>query len=383
MRIMVLMNSLNTGGAEFSTLTLYQLLASRGVDVQVVCLKETTPSLDPADFGLSGQVHYLYGKSFLQNVKSLSRIIRKVKPDLVHSVLFDANMLGRASRVIFKNFIHLESLVNEMYSHHRLKDPHVTWIKLNAYRLLDKFTQRIGVDHFHATSHSVSLHYQSKLGIKPHRITVVERGRAANTYRGDLESRKQWRASLKIKENEVVMIIVARQEFQKGYDVLVKALSKVSGSIPWTCVCVGREGNATREIQELARQHKLESRMKWLGHRTAIMPLLAMSDIFVFPTRFEGLPGVLIAAEAAALPIICTDIPNNKEVVIEGDNALLFPVNDPDAMAQHMATLATNPTLRIQLGTASLSIFNTRFNWQHSHQRMQHLITQLTTPGNR
>jgi len=358
-------------------------MAKRGAVVRIVCLKETTPSLNPADFGFSDAVEFLAGKSFIQRSKQLRQIINRVKPDLIHSVLFDANLLGRASKMLGGNFIHLESLVNEMYSEHRLNDPHVNRIKLNGYRLLDKVTQRFGVDHFHATSHSVSLHYQLKLGIKPGRITVVERGRDENVYVGNQESRRQVRTALNIEEDEMVLIMIARQEFQKGYDVLLKALSKLAGSIKWTCVGVGRAGNATREIDELARQLNMEPKIKWLGHRTDIMPLLAMSDIFVFPTRFEGLPGVLIEAEAAALPIICTDIPNNKEVVIEGENALLFPVNDADAMAKHITRLASNPKLRTTLGTASLAIFNNRFNAQHSHQRMQHLITQLTSPGPR
>jgi len=377
MRVMVLMNSLNTGGAEFSTLSLYQWMAKRGVTVHIVCLKETSPSLNPADFGFSDQVEYVTGKSFLQKVKRLRQIIKRVNPDLIHSVLFDANLLGRVSKMLGGNFIHLESLVNEMYSEHRLNDPHVNRFKLNGYRLLDKVTKRFGVDHFHATSHSVSLHYQTKLGIKAGRITVVERGRDENVYVGNQESRRQVRVALNIDEDEMVLIMIARQEFQKGYDVLLKALSKLSGSIKWTCVGVGRQGNATREIDELSRQLNLESKIKWLGHRTDVMPLLAMADIFVFPTRFEGLPGVLIEAEAARLPIVCSDIPNNKEVVTEGENAVVFPVNDTDTFARGIRMLMNSPTLREEFGAASLTIFKKRFNWEQSHQRMEQLINQL------
>src|SRR5688572_15888935 len=116
MRIIVLMNSLNTGGAEFSTLSFYQWLASRGYVIQLVCIKKTSPSLDPAEFGFSDNLQFLQGKSFLSRVRNLVRIIRQFKPDVVHSVLFDANLLGRMGRILTKNFIHLESLVNEMYS---------------------------------------------------------------------------------------------------------------------------------------------------------------------------------------------------------------------------------------------------------------------------
>lgn len=374
MRIMVLMNSLNTGGAESSTLSLYQWLASREQVIQLICIKKTSPSLDPAEFGFSDNLQYLSGKSFFSRARSLVQIIKKFKPDLVHSVLFDANLLGRWARLSTRNFIHLESLVNEMYSEHRLKDPHITRLKLNGYRLLDRVTQSLGVDHFHATSKSVAEHYQKKLGIDPKRITVVERGRSTNEYVGNQQSRNQQRTALAIREDEVVLLMVGRQEFQKGYDVLLKALSQLPKEGNWTCLCVGREGNATQELVSIMKKLNLEGKVKWLGHRNDVMTLMAMSDIFVFPSRFEGLPGVLIEAEAAALPIVCCDISNNREVVKENENALLFVVDTAVEMAVQIEKLLYDQPLREKMGAASLEIFNEQFQCERSHARMEELL---------
>lgn len=371
------MNSLNTGGAEFSTLSLYQWLANRGYTIQLVCIKKTTPSLNPIEFGFTDNLQYLAGKTFLSRTRSLVQVIKQFNPDLLHSVLFDANLLGRAARLWSRSCMHLESLVNEMYSEHRLKDPHITWLKLKSYQLLDRFTQRIGVDHFHATSQSVSSHYQRKLGIDPQRITVIERGRSVNEYVGNKQAGKALRASLAVAEEEVVLLMVARQEFQKGYDVLLKALAKLPAEGHWMCVCVGRGGNSTNEILNLVQQLNLESKVKWLGHRSDIMPLMAMADMFVFPSRFEGLPGVLIEAEAAALPIVCSNINNNREVVEENRNALLFGVDHADEMAAQIKKLLHDKSLRDQMSAASISIFNERFQWERSHQRMEELLKRL------
>jgi len=377
MRIMVLLNSLNTGGAEISTLTLYQWMKERGHTVQLVCLKTTNPSLDPLAYGLSENVEYLSGKSFPRKVQHLLSLIKLFKPDVVHSVLFDANMLGRMGRLLNRKIVHLESLVNEMYSEHRLKDPHITWLKLNGYLLLDLVTQAVGVDHFHATSHSVAQHYQKKLGINPKRITVIERGRSTNLHVGDSHSRNKLRSSLGIMEDTTVLIMVGRQEFQKGYDILLKALSQLPAQGNWTCLCVGREGNTTRELVSLTKQYHLEGNVKWLGHRDDVSALLAAADVFVFPSRFEGLPGVLIEAEAAGLPIVCTDINNNKEVVQENTNALLFGVDKAEDMATQIKTLLQDKPLRDRMGAASLAIFQDRFQWQKSHRQMEELLVSL------
>jgi len=376
MKVIVLINSLYTGGAEFSTLSFYQWFRAQGNEVSVVCVKQARPSFDPAQFGFN-DVRYLSGNTLLKKLYSFHDLVNSIQPHLVHSVLFEANLIGRMARMYLRNFIHMESLVNEMYSPHRLNDPHVTKFKLNGYRLLDKFTQGRGVDHFHATSNSASEHYQQQLAVKPHRISVVMRGRSHNPYVGDKEFRRSYRASLGISEEEKVIIIVARQEFQKGYEVLLKSLSGLLIQKDWVCLCVGRDGNMTVDLVEMTSKLRLSERIRWMGHRNDVMQLLALSDIFVFPSRFEGLPGVLIEAEAAGLPIVCSDINNNKEVVWENENALLFPVNNEKVMMKQLGRLLTDMQLCQKMGAMSRRIFEEKFIMEKSHQRLESLIKDL------
>jgi hypothetical protein len=121
MRVIVLLSSLYTGGAEFSTLSFYGWLRSTGYDIKLICCKKAQPSYDPSKLGIQ-DFQYLQGDSFWKKLKELNSIIDEFKPQIVHSVLFEANILGRFSRLKKKNFVHLESLVNEMYSSFRLAD---------------------------------------------------------------------------------------------------------------------------------------------------------------------------------------------------------------------------------------------------------------------
>jgi glycosyltransferase involved in cell wall biosynthesis len=376
MRILVLLNSLYTGGAELSTLSFYHWLRKKDHDIKLVCVKKAAPSYDPADFGFQ-DAEYLKGNSFLGRLMEFNAIVNVFQPHLVHSVLFNANMIGRMSRVQKRNFIHLESLVNEMYSSQRLSDPHITRMKLEGYRLLDKITQRWGVDHFQANGHSVANHYQKKLGISSERICVINRGRPVNPFVGDPENRNQVRATL-LTGDRLLILQVGRHEFQKGQDVLVDAVARLG---EWRdkiqVVLVGREGNLTSLIKEKIAAHQLEKCVQLVGHRKDVSELLAAADIFVFPSRFEGLPGALIEAEAAGLPIICTDIPNNREVADENVNALLFPVNDAQRLADCIKQLAHLP-LSVRMGKESLRIFKERFGLEKIHQQMEQLFNRLT-----
>ena len=374
-RILVLLNSLYTGGAEYSTLLFYGWLSTRGFNIRVVCGKAATPSFDPATFGLNGII-ILKGDGFRGKLESLKGLIKEFKPALVHSVLFEANMLGRFARIGNASFVHIESLVNEVYSPFRLRDPNVTWLKLKGYQMLDYVTQRIGVDHFHANGNSVASHYQEKLWISGKRITIIPRGRPSNPFAFDGETRSAVRREFGISDHTVMIVTVGRHEFQKGQDTLLDALGQLDAQ-DHVCLIVGREGKFTSVLQEKINAGGLKNKVILTGHRNDVSRILAAADLFVFPSRFEGLPGALIEAEAAGLAIVCSDIANNREVVMENENAFIFSVNDPKDLSGKLRSLLVDNKKRISMGNRSLEIFQNSFQIEAIHERMERLIKSL------
>jgi len=379
MKVVVVLSSLYTGGAEFSTLSFYGWLIKRGYTVKLVCVKRANPSYDPLQFGFQ-EVAYLADGSYIKRIKSLKKIVKAFRPQLVHSVLFEANLVSRFVRMTDNHFVHLESLVNEMYSDYRLADPRVTKLKLEGYRWLDKITQRWGVDHFHANGNSVAGHYKQKLGIDEKRITIVPRGRLANPFVGDETNRRKVRQELHTSNNRLIILHAGRHEFQKGQDVLLDAINRMRDhQVSMQVVLVGRDGNYSSVIKEKIKSYHLDQCVVITGHRNDLSSLLAASNIFVFPSRFEGLPGVLIEAEAAGLPIICSDIPNNHEVAEENRNALFFNVDDAEGLSQKLLTFMKDASLRDRMGRESLAIYRQNFDLEEVHQRMLALIEKITT----
>lgn len=378
MKIILLINSLYTGGAEFSTLTFYSWVkSSTNHEVKIVCLKKADPEYDFREFGFES-VTYLNENSFLSRLKSFNLIVDEFKPDIVHSVLFDANLVGRASRLLKRNFKHLESLVNQTYSPYRLKDPKVNKLKLEVYRCLDFLTQVFGVDHFHSNGATVAKHYQEKLFINPSRITNIPRGRYPNPFLNNQEVIDSIRKDLDL-DNKVVLVNVARHEYQKAQTVLIDALSKLKQlKNEYVLLLVGRNGEATKEIKEKISRYELQENIQILGHRNDVPKLLAASDVFVFPSRFEGLPGALIEAEAAGLPIVCSDIPNNREVAEENTNALIFPVDDTRILSRHLKELIDDTSKRKNMGERSLEIYRAKFTIEKVHTRMLSLLKELS-----
>ncbi|MEJ1237903.1 glycosyltransferase family 4 protein [Chryseolinea sp. T2] len=375
MKILLVVNSLYTGGAEFSTLSLYQWMIAKGHQVKLLLLKNASPSFNPADFGIS-DFSTLEKTSFFKKVRAISETVSQFQPDVVHSVLFDANMVVRASRITAKGFLHMESLVNEVYSDFRLSDPKVSKLKLNLYRIIDGVTSRFGTDFFHANGVAVANHYIAKVGVDPRKIKVIPRGRKPNPFVKNETSRNELRQSLGLDER-IVLVNVARHEFQKAQDTLLEAIAKLKGNLKFKLLLVGREGNFTGKINNLIEKLGLKEVVTILGHRDDVTRILAAADIFVFPSRFEGLPGALIEAEAAALPVVCSDIPNNLEVVDPARNAIVFPVNNSELLSNALRELINNKKRREEMSGESAMIYHERFDIDSVHQQMYDMIEKL------
>lgn len=376
MRIVLVIDSFFTGGAEFSTLELFKYLKEKNVVIQIVKLKKMSPEYASETFNLSNDyIATLPNGTFLQKRKALKKIISQFKPDVIHSVLFNANILVRSIRVFDSSFVHIESLVNHTYSENRLQEKGVSKFKLEAYRFLDKITSVLGTDHFHPNGYSVAKHYQEKLGIDQKKMTVVHRGRDIKKY----DVRPFNRKEIGIDEGKLILLNVARQEYQKGQDVLLKALTLLPQYVidRIHLLIVGREGKLSNVLYQFVNENKLEQTVTFLGHRTDIPELLKMSDIFVFPSRFEGLPGVLIEAEASGLPIICTDLPMMKEVVEENKNALVFEINNERQLAECISKLVLDENLKHEFAIESKKIFEEKFMLDSVHQKMFDLYSKL------
>ena len=378
MRILLVIDSFFTGGAEFSTLELFNYLKEKNVVIQICKLKKMSPEYAPETFHLSNNIiSTLPNGTFLEKRKALKKIIAEFNPDIIHSVLFNANLLVRSIRVFDSSFVHIESLVNHTYSENRLQEKGVTKFKLEGYRILDKITSLIGTDHFHSNGYSVANHYQEKLGVKENKMTVVHRGRDIKRYDVIPFDRKE----IGIHEDKIILLNVARQEYQKGQDILLKALTLLPKDIleKVHLLIVGREGQLTSSLLKFVEENKLEKTVTFLGHRTAIPELLKMSDIFVFPSRFEGLPGVLIEAEASGLPIICTDLSMMKEVVEVDKNALVFEINNEKQLAECISKLVLDENLKNEFALESKKIFEEKFLLDSVHQKMYDLYFKSFT----
>lgn len=198
------------------------------------------------------------------------------------------------------------------------------------------------------------------LGIPRRRLRVVP-----NCVREvELPSREQARSELGIPLDADVVGYVGRLAMQKAPDVLVSAFCRVSRAHPDALLAVVGDGPLRPVLRRECEQLGLEERVLWLGKRDGQRAMPAF-DVLALPSRYEGLPYVLLEALVAGLPIVATDAASAGLVVEPGVNGLVVPVDHPEALADAILRLLENDIERAEFGRAS------RFRAaRFSHHRM-------------
>ena len=161
-------------------------------------------------------------------------------------------------------------------------------------------------------------------------------------------------------ENPPVVILPSRFVAEKGIRTLVEA-SKIlkTRKMPIRVVLVGKpEGDQPTSIHHNEiTQWISEGLVEWWGWHDQMEKIYPLSNIVCLPTYYmEGIPKSLIEAAASGRPLVATDVPGCREVVHHGENGFLVSAKDPQALADAIYTLATNPELRKQMGEKSREV---------------------------
>lgn len=369
MKLLIIIDSLGSGGAERSTAVICKYLQTHNVEFQILCLdkKEVGVQQEMLEEGYS--IYFLEKINFFSQVREIRHFIKNGEFDLVHSILFRANIRTRFAR-IFSRFLHLESLVNTTYSHERFADKKVNQKALKFYKYLDKKTASGAVDYFHSITHTVKQHYIEEIDLKPEKISVIPRGRKSllTSYE---ERPEHCTKTFKL-------VNVGRHEFQKGQIYLlqaIKILKEKGYDIHLTIL--GRNGSTTSSLKEYVKSNQLDETVTFEGFKDNVPDYLLRSDLFVFPSLFEGLGGALIEAQAAGLPVACNNIPVLHEVVEQDIQAKFFDVHDLNSVVETIAFFIDNPEVCKIYGKRSLENFQTNFRESVSNQKMLNLYVKL------
>lgn len=158
----------------------------------------------------------------------------------------------------------------------------------------------------------------------------------------------------------VEVISVGRRVAKKGYDTLLTALAKLPPDLDWRFTHIGG-GPLKTDLEALAAALGIEDRVTWRGSQaqTEVIAAYQQADIFVLASRIDadgdrdGLPNVLMEAASQRLACVATNVSAIPEFLEQGVSGLMVPPDDPNALAQALARLISDPALRARLAAAA------------------------------
>jgi len=337
-RVVHLLPNLNSGGCENQLLRV--LPKVEGIEHIVVTLLDEGSLADR--FRSAGVKVVNLNLANYWRIWRLGRLkgaLNKYRPDLVISYLFVPDMIGRLIVKPFMGYVPIPFL-RSTYEY-----PSLTF---RGIRLAERLTKPL-VSRYLANSASVKQAFVKGLGVDSKKITVIHNGIEAKKFK-DVSVPDSLRHELGIKKDTQVITCVANLHPNKGHRYLVEAFASLAKDHPKASLLLVGDGIERQALERQVDDLGLVGRVLFLGRRTDVPAILALSDIFVLPTFFEGMSNAIMEAMASGLACLVTDIEPNHELIKSGENGLFFPVRNSKILARCLRELLEDKRLREKLG---------------------------------
>ncbi len=295
----------------------------------------------------------------LKNIKTVIRLYRYMKSekfDIVHVHTPVAGILGRIAAKMAGVPVVVYT-AHGFYFHDNMKS-----LKKNLFIAVEKIGGRLSDYIFTQSAEDCRTAVDKKIMDKS-KISVIGNGVDVEKF-----NRMRFKESglpgklkrdLNIDKDDLVVTIIGRVVREKGYLEWVRAAKEVTGRFKNVkFLAVGDTLESDRdgvkgELDEFIRENRLENKVIFLGSRTDIPELLAITDIFTLPSYREGMPRSLIEAMCMSVPAVATNIRGCREEVEEGITGFLIPVEDYRALAEKIIYLIVNPEARNTMGNGA------------------------------
>jgi glycosyltransferase involved in cell wall biosynthesis len=319
------------GGGERQVFLLLEGLRSRGHGSLLVCPPGSACEAEARGRGLSVRAVPMRNDADLGAVLRLRRVLRDEQPDLIHLHTGRATWLGGLAA---------RSLGLPALTTRRMDRP-----------LGRGWRTRLVHRHLTRASVAISAAVERRLregGVPEERLRRVP----SAVDPEELRSRKGRQATRAAEGagEEIVVLSVAALVQGKGLDVLLHALATLAAEDLRPQLWIAGDGPERAVLEELAATLAVKAR--FLGRRRDVPDLLAACDLFVLPSRNEGLGVAALEAMAAGRAVVASRVGGLAEAVVDERTGLLVPPGDAASLARALARLAREPALRARLGAA-------------------------------
>ncbi|MGC9222922.1 MAG: glycosyltransferase [Terracidiphilus sp.] len=350
-------------GAEQQAMLLARGLRRRGWRVSMVALSGTGGAVarELAEVGVSFfSLEMRKGLADPRGWRRFHRWLRCEKPDVVHAHLPHAAWMARWSRLAVSAPVVVDTLHSSATG--------------KQWRRLGYAASRWLPDHVTAVSEATASAHVAAGMVDPGRLSVVGNGIDVDRWKPDARTRLKAREELGLGD-EFLWLAVGRLEPVKDYPTLMNAFAH--SQLTAQLLVLGA-GPLERELKQMAAGLGLGQRVRFAGFSPDVARWMQGADGVVLTSRYEGLPMVLLEAGACGLPVVATNVPGTREVVVHGETGWLTPVGDPGQLARAMDWLMRIPLRkRLIIGECARKSIVERFHLETVLDQWEQLYTDL------
>lgn len=360
-RIVMVSTGLGVGGAERQLILLVRQLQSLGSRISVVSLIKPGPlkeELEEAGIPVLslGMKRGVPGPGAIFR---LAKIVRNVKPDLVHAHMFHANILARVSRLFWRKIPLVCTIqnVNEVSSR-STKWNVKTW-RDDAYRLTNSLASKTT-----AICEAAVRRYVDIGAFRQPELVYVPNAIPVSKFARDIEAGARVREVLGLGDR-IVGMMVARMEPPKDQPLLLRAWAAALAQNPNLHLVLVGDGPARAQLEKLATDLDIRANVTFTGIRKDISALMSMADFFLLITVMEGLPLAIVEAAAASLPVIASIAGGIPEAINDRVTGFLVPPGDQAKLVEAInAMVSLGPSGRMAMGKAARELVSAKYDFE-------------------
>ena len=294
----------------------------------------------------------------------LRNLIKKYRPDILHTYLLHSNLLGRVVGRL--------AGVPLIISSERTVGL-TTGVRKFASKLTNPLTDKVEVNATYVGEATVR-----DLGVPSSKIEVVRSGFDFDLYEST-DSREATRDQLGIKPDEFMVFSAARFRPSKGVEYVLRTFSKALAQAPNLKLVLAGEGEQDEYLKYLASELGITERCNFLGRRTDVPKLLMAADAMLLMSLNEGLPRIALESMAAGTPVVATNVGATHEIVEHGETGLLIEPRDIESATDGLARLSEDQELRERISSNGRRNIMENYSIENYVSRLDSLYKSLMT----
>ena len=379
-RVAVVIETLGRGGAEHLMVDTLRLLDRSRYRTIVYTLfsKPDDHESGLRAMGISVSCLHLADRwDLLAGFRRLRATFSDDPPDIVHTHLYAANLIGRLAARSVGVPVVSTSHAADWDPAERRGNPGLTRRKQLLLQFGDAATAAVSRATVIAVSEYVARSVRRRLGMRGSRVEVIHNGVDTGLFRPDPARRDAVRESLGLRPATKVLICVGKLASQKGQETLIRAMAGLTAGASPACLLLVGDGIQRGRYESLVSDLRLRSAVSFLGERSDVPDLMRASDVLVLPSYHEGFGLVLVEALASGVPVIASRTGPVPEIVRQGETGLLVNPGDVGGLAQAIAGLLADPDRLRRMGQLGREDALGRFDLSRTVARLDALYAEI------